>query len=123
MAGAPRFIDRLKKSTRMEPVKKEVTLDSGEIVVLYCTPLTAAQRDRAKKEARSDDAGAFALQLLINKATDENGQRLFAPGDAAALKNDIRDSDLQKLMLAVLGADEEEGEDPLDMKSSAEGAE
>ena len=36
------------------------------------------------------------------------------------LKNAVRDSDLQKLMLAVLGADEEEEE--LDMKSSSEGA-
>ena len=122
MAGASRFIDRLRKAAALEPVKKEITLHNGDVVVLWTTPLTAAERDRAKKNARSDDAGAFALQLLINKATDENGQRLFAPGDVAALKNEIRDSDLQKMMLAVLGADEEE-EDPLDMKSSAEGAE
>ena len=121
MAGAPRFIDRLRKAAALEPVKKEITLHNGDVVVLWTTPLTAAERDRAKKNARSDDAGAFALQLLINKATDENGQKLFAAGDAASLRNDIRDSDLQKLMLAILGADEEE-EDPLDMKSSSEGA-
>ena len=61
-------------------------------------------------------------QLLIRKAKDENGQPLFAPGDIAALKNSVRDSDLQRLMLAVLGADEEE-EEELDLKSSGEGAE
>jgi hypothetical protein len=118
MAG--RFIDKLKKAARLEPVKKDIVLDSGEEVVMYVTPLTAAERERAKKDARSDDPGAFALQLLIRKAKNGNGQPLFTPGDVAILKNEVRDSDLQKLMLAVLGADEEE---ELDMKSPEQGIE
>ena len=119
MAG--RFIDKLKKAARLDPVKKEIQLDAGEEVVMYVTPLTAAERERAKKDARSEDPGAFALQLLIKKAKDGNGIPLFTPGDAAVLKNEVRDSDLQKLMLAVLGVDEDE--DALDMKSTDEGAE
>ncbi len=118
MAG--RFVDKLKKAARLEPVKKEIVLDNGEEVVMYVTPLTAAERERAKKDAKSDDPGAFALQLLIRKARSSNNQPLFTPGDTAVLKNEVRDSDLQKLMLAVLGADEEE---ELDMKSSSEGTE
>ena len=121
MAGATRFIDKLRKAARLDPVKKEILLDSGEEVVMYVTPLTAAERERAKKDARSDDPTAFALQLLVRKAKDANGRPLFSPGDAAILKNEVRDSDLQKLMLAVLGADEEDEE--LDMKSSEDGAE
>ena len=31
MAGATRFIDKLKKAARLEPVKKEVKLESGDI--------------------------------------------------------------------------------------------
>ena len=116
MAG--RFIDKLTKSARLDPIKKDIVLDSGEEVVMYVTPLTAAERDRAKKDARTDDPGAFALQLLLRKAKDSNGQPLFTPGDAAILKNEVRDSDLQKLMLAVLNADSEE---EMDMKSSSEG--
>lgn len=115
-----RFIEKLKKAARLEPAKKEIMLDSGDEVVMYVSPLTAAERERAKKDARSDDPGAFALQLLVRKARDSNGNPLFGPGDVAALKNEVRDSDLQKLMLAVLGADEEDEE--LDMKSSSEGA-
>ena len=69
MAG--RFIDKLKKAARLDPVKKEIILDSGEEVVMYVTPLTAAERERAKKDARSDDPGAFALQLLIRKAMQQ----------------------------------------------------
>ena len=114
MAG--RFIDKLVKSANLEPVKKEVTLESGEIVCIWVTPLTASERDRARKDARSDDAGAFALQLLVRKARDENGTPLFHQGDIATLKNSVRDADLQKLMLAVLQS--EEDEEKFDMKSS-----
>ena len=84
MAG--RFIDKLKKAARLEPVKKEIVLDNGEEVVMYVTPLTAAERERAKKDAKSDDPGAFALQLLIRKARNGNNQPLFTPGDISCLE-------------------------------------
>ena len=120
MAGP--FIDKLKKAARLDPVKKEIKLESGDQVVMWVTPLTAAERERAKKEARSDDPNAFALQLLVRKAKDEKGTPLFNPGEIADLKNAVRDSDLQSLMLAVLGGSEEDDE-ALDMKSTDDGAE
>ncbi len=92
MAG--RFIDKLKKAARLDP---------------------------AKKDARSDDPNAFALQLLVRKAKDEKGVPLFTQGDVGDLKHSIRDADLQALMLAVLGGEDEE--EALDMKSSDDGAE
>ena len=118
MPASSRFIDRLRKAARLEPVKKKIVLASGDEVVMYVTPLTAAERDRARKNARSDDANAFALQLLLSKAKDEDGTPLFAPGDVAALRNEVRDEDLQKLMLAVLGGEDEEEDS--DMKSAAD---
>ena len=118
MPASTKFIDRLRKAARLEPVKKEIVLASGDEVVMYVTPLTAAERDRARKNARSDDANAFALQLLLSKAKDQDGSPLFAPGDVAALRNEVRDSDLQSLMLAVLGGEDEEEDS--DMKSAAE---
>ena len=120
MAG--RFIDKLKKAARLDPVKKEIKLESNDVVVMWVTPLTASERERAKKDARSDDPNAFALQLLVRKAKDEKGTPLFTQGDIADLKHAIRDADLQSLMLAVLGG-EEEDEEALDMKSSDDGAE
>ena len=120
MAG--RFIDKLKKAARLDPAKKEIQLASGDTVVMWVTPLTASERERAKKDARSDDPNAFALQLLVRKAKDSNGTPLFGPGDVADLKNAVRDADLQSLMLAVLGGSEEDDE-ALDMKSSDDGAE
>jgi len=79
---------------------------------MYVTPLTMAERERAQRQVRSDDSNGFALQLLINKALDENGTKLFNAGEIDVLKNEVKDSDLQSLMLAVINAEEEEAIDP-----------
>ena len=105
-------LDRLRKAANLEPVKKEVTLSDGSVFEMYVTPLTMAERERAQRQAKSDDANAFALQLLLTKAHDENGIRLFKSGERDILKNEVKDSDLQSLMLAVINAEEGETLDP-----------
>ena len=107
-------LDRLRKAANLEPVKKEVKLSDGSIFEMYVTPLTMAERERAQKQVRSDDANAFALQLLMNKALDVNGTKLFNAGEIDVLKNEVKDSDLQSLMLAVINSDQEEIIDPKD---------
>jgi len=108
-----RAIDRLKKAANLEPVKKTVELSDGTSFEMWVTPLTMAERERAQKQAKSDDANAFAIQLLISKAQDENGTKLFAPGEIDVLKHEVKDADLQSLMLAVI----QEEEDIIDPKS------
>jgi len=107
-------LDRLRKAANLEPIKKEVKLSDGSIFEMYVSPLTMAERERAQKQARSDDANAFALQLLMNKALDVNGTKLFNAGEIDVLKNEVKDKDLQSLMLAVINSDEEEIIDPKD---------
>ena len=106
-------IDRLRKAANLKATKKTVTLNDGDLFEFWSTPLTMAERERAQKDAKSDDINQFALQLLVMKAKDENGGRMFGPGDVAALKNDVRDDDLQQLMIAIMQEPEEE----IDMKS------
>jgi len=101
-----RAIDRLRKAANLEPAKKVVELSDGTTFEMWSTPLTMAERERAQRQAKSDDAGAFALQLLITKALDENGKKLFAPGEIDILKNEVKDKDLQSLMLAIISEDE-----------------
>ena len=108
-----RAIDRLKKAANLEPTKKVVTLSDGSEFEMWVTPLTAAERERAQRQAKSDDANAFALQLLLAKALDESGNKLFAAGEIDVLKNEVKDKDLQSLMLAVITDDGEE----LDLKN------
>ena len=107
MASNLSALDRLRKAANLEPKKKEVELSDGSIFEMYVSPLTMAERERAQRQAKSDDANAFALQLLLSKAQDENGRKLFNAGEIDVLKNKVKDSDLQSLMLAVINSDEE----------------
>ena len=107
MASNLSALDRLRKAANLEPVKKEVRLSDGSIFEMYVSPLTMAERERAQRQAKSDDSNAFALQLLLAKAQDENGIKLFKQGEIDILKNEVKDSDLQTLMLAILQEDEE----------------
>ena len=109
---ALRAIDRLKKAANLEAVKKTVELSDGTEFEMWVTPLTMAEREKAQKRAGSDDANAFALQLLISKAQDDAGRALFVPGEIDVLKNEVKDKDLQSLMLAILTDDEQEAIDP-----------
>jgi len=97
-----RALDRLKKAANLVPIKKSVELSNGDVFEFYCRPLTMAERERALKEAGTDEANAFALQLLIAKAMDENGRPCFRAGEIAELKEETLDADLQSLMLAVI---------------------
>ena len=108
-----RAIDRLKKAANLEAVKKEVELSDGSVFEMWVTPLTMSERERAQKGAKSDDANEFALRLLMTKAQDDTGQRLFNLGEIDVLKNEVKDADLQKLMLAVI-TDDEDQIDPKD---------
>lgn len=108
-----RAIDRLRKAANLEPTKKVVELSDGTEFEMWVTPLTMAERERAQKQAKSDDAGAFALQLLITKALDESGAKLFNAGEVDVLKNEVKDKDLQSLMLAIITDDAE----PIDPKN------
>ncbi len=112
-------LERLKKAANLTPTKRTVTLTDGTEFEFYSAPLTMAERERAQKMPGGDDANGFALNLLIMKASDETGQRLFAAGDAAELKNEVADADLQQLMLAIITNPEEV---EVDMKSIKAGA-
>ena len=107
---------RLKKAANLTPTKRTVDLGDGSTFEFYAAPLTMAERERAQKMPGGDDTNGFALNLLITKALDDAGQRLFAAGEIAELKNEVLDADLQALMLAIINNPEESEE--LDMKSS-----
>jgi hypothetical protein len=103
MASLPalRAIDRLIAATRLDPIRKVVAMSDGTEFEFWHTPLVAAERERINKDAKGDN-NDFAMQLLVQKAVDENGERLFSAGDIGTLKRRLRDEDLQRLELAVI---------------------
>ena len=103
-----RAIDRLRKAANLQATRKEVTLSDGTVFEMWVTPLTLAEKERAQRMAKSDDANEFALRLLLTKAQDETGEKLFQLCEIDVLKNEVRDSDLQKLMLSIIQEEEEQ---------------
>ena len=113
-------LERLKKAANLTPTKRTVTLSDGSEFEFYSAPLTMAERERAQKMPGGDDTNGFALNLLVTKAVDDTGKRLFIAGEIAELKNDVLDADLQGMMLAIITNPEDTEE--LDMKSTEKGS-
>ena len=85
-------------------------LKDGEETVLeiYWNPLTIAERESivgmSGDSASSED---FALNLMIQKALDKDGKRLFQDGHKASLRREVNASTLQDSQLAMLNSGSE----------------
>jgi hypothetical protein len=119
-------LDRLKLAVSMKATRKAVTLPDGSEFEFWSAPVTLAQRARAQKQAGNDDATSFALQLLVMLAQDESGQKMFALGEVAELRNELPASVVESLMLQLLqdadGPDDEEFSPKSSKTSSAKTA-
>tara|TARA_Y100000004_G_scaffold184674_1_gene233978 strand:+ start:327 stop:704 length:378 start_codon:yes stop_codon:yes gene_type:complete len=80
----------------------DVTQEGEVLFTVFWHPLTIAERESIQKKVGSDDANDFALGLMIEKALDEDGKRLFQDGEKAVLKNAVDASILQEIQLAML---------------------
>ena len=85
-------------------------LKEGDVTVLeiYWNPLTIAERESIV--AKSGDSGTnddFALNLMITKALDKEGKRLFQDGHKAALRREVNAGILQDVQLAMLSSGSE----------------
>ena len=94
--ASDRAIDKLKKAFSIGKRRSYPIYKDGELILqVYWTPLTIADRDAindtliASNRVQNENSLDFALQVIINKAEDENGQRLFTEGDKASLRREI----------------------------------
>lgn len=119
-----RAIDKLCKAFNVEE-RSSYTIKSGKEVILklYWKPLTIADRDainatlKALNLGQSEDNLDFAIQMVIRKAEDETGNRLFSDGDRAKIKNRLPLSIVLDIMSKMQGMDEVE--EPEALKSDA----
>ena len=109
-----RAIDKLKKAFSINEKSSYPFYKNGELVLkVYWTPLTIADRDsinatlmRANKGQEEGNLD-FALQVIINKAEDESGQKLFVEADKASLRREIPLAVLLELMTKMQEVGEE----------------
>jgi len=115
-----RAIDMLCKAFSVEERSSYTIKKGGEVVIkLYWKPLTIADRDsinktmRALNLGRTEDNLDFAIQMLIRKAEDEAGNRVFSDGDRAKIQNRLPMSIVLDIMSKMQGLDEVEEADEL----------
>ena len=97
-------------------------LKEGDVTVLeiYWNPLTIAEREAiVGKSGDSASSEDFALNLMIQKALDKDGKRLFQDGHRASLRREVNAGILQEIQLAMLnsGTDYKLEEAKADLKS------
>ena len=117
-----RAIDQLCKAFNVEQ-RSSYTIKNGKEVVLklYWKPLTISDRDRINNSLKalnvtaSEDNLDFAIQMVICKAENEAGNRLFSDGDRAKIRNRLPLSIVLDIMSKMQGTDEVEEAD--DIKS------
>ena len=117
-----RAVDLLKNKFGVSQLyKHDVKQDDEIILTIYWHPLTIAEREAISKKSGTEDANDFALQLMIEKALDKDGTRLFQDGDKASLRREVAASVLQEIQLAMLevGTDKEVKEAKADLKSKS----
>ena len=115
-----RAVDLLKNKFGVSQLYKHDVKQGNEIILsIYWHPLTIAEREAIQKKANSDDVNDYALQMMIEKAIDKDGTRLFQDGDKASLRREISASILEEIQLAMVnaGADKEVKEAKADLKS------
>ena len=116
----PRAIDLLKDKFGVNQLYSHSIVKDGEdLLTVFWHPLTIAERESIQKRSNVEDANDFALALMIEKALDKDGKRIFADGDKAALRREVEAAILQEIQLAMLesGTDKEVDEAKADMKS------
>ena len=115
-----RATELLRNKFGISQLYKHEVKDGDEVVLeVYWHPLTIAERESIQRKSDTDDSGDFALGMMIEKALDADGKRLFQDGEKSQLKNAVDASVLQEIQLAMLtsGAENKVEEAKADLKS------
>jgi len=114
-----RAVDLLRNKFGVSQLYKHDVKQNDEIILtVYWHPLTIAERESIQKKS-SDDVNDYALQMMIEKALDEDGKKIFQDGDKASLRREIEVTILEEIQLAMInaGADKEVKQAKADLKS------
>ena len=115
-----RAVDLLRNKFGISQLYKHDVIKNDEVIFsVYWHPLTIAERESIQKKTGTEDTNDFALQMMIEKALDVDGKRIFQDGDKASLRREVEASILEEIQLAMVnsGADKEVKEAKADLKS------
>ena len=103
-----RAVDLLKNKFGVSQKYKYEVKDGEETVLeIYWHPLTIAERESILAKSKGDDGNEFALNLMIEKALDGDGKRLFQDGHKASLRREVNSTILQEIQVAMMTSGDE----------------
>ena len=113
-----RAIDKLKQAFSVEERSSYSIFKGKELIVkVFWSPLTIADRDTinstliAMNKGQEEGSLDFALQVIVTKAEDESGTKIFSTADLPALRREIPMAVLIDLMTKMQSMGEEESPD------------
>ena len=105
-----RAIELLKNSVGVSQLYQHDVIKIDKVIFsVYWHPLTIAERESIQKKSNENDVNDYALALMITKALDKNGDRLFQDGDKASLRREVEANILQEIQLAMIEAGQTKG--------------
>ena len=115
---ATRAIDKLRQAFSVEERSSYSIFKGNELILkVFWSPLTIADRDTinstliAMNKGQEEGSLDFALQVIVTKAEDESGTKIFSTADLPALRREIPMSVLLDIMTKMQGVGEEESPD------------
>lgn len=89
---------------RVEIPVPEWSDDPDKPTIIYATPMSLANRKAVYKQAKGDDIEVLA-RIVVMKAQDEDGQRLFKPADLNTLMYHVDAEVVARIAEAIMVAD------------------
>ena len=113
-----RAIDKLREAFSVQE-RSSYSMFKGEELILkiFWSPLTIADRDTinstliAMNKGQEEGSLDFALQVIVTKAEDESGAKMFTAADLPALRREIPMAVLIDLMTKMQSMGEEASPD------------
>jgi len=105
-------IQRAKTHYQSQPIREiqvpEWADDDGNPFVFYVKPFTLQDQGRLQFAIRDQSEADALAEVLILKALDEDGQKVFAIGDKIDLRQNVDAKVLARVAGQIIGASAEE---------------
>ena len=110
--GAWSAIDRAKNHFNNQPIREisvhEWADEDGNPFVFFCKPFTLQDQGKLQFAIKNQSEADALAEVLVLKALDEEGNKLFAIGDKIDLRNNVDAGVLAKVANKIMGNNIEE---------------
>jgi len=110
--GAWTAIDRAKNHFNNQPIREisvgEWADENGDAFVFFCKPFTLQDQAKLQFAIKNQSEADALAEVLVLKALDAEGNKLFAIGDKVDLRNNVDAGVLAKVANKIMGSNVED---------------